>query len=250
MTHVTIVTGASRAIVEVLLNKNSTTKVIAIARSQQPLESLIQKYGNDRVGIVVGDLTDSNTSIKAVELAESKFGQLNSIIANAGALEPVGSIEKHNIKEWKRLFDINFFSVVELIQIALPALKKTKGNVIAVSSGASTKPYSGWYAYGSSKASLNHLIMSLASEEPDIQAISIAPGVVDTEMQQDIRNKFGRDMSKEGSQRFIDLHENKQLSPPEVPARVYANLALNGWSKELNGKYLRVDEDVLKSYTT
>ena len=44
------------------------------------------------VDFVVGDITDSSTSEKAVKLAISKFGQLNSIIANAGVLEPVGPI--------------------------------------------------------------------------------------------------------------------------------------------------------------
>ncbi|EGW35033.1 uncharacterized protein SPAPADRAFT_58166 [Spathaspora passalidarum NRRL Y-27907] len=250
MTNVTIVTGASRgigrAIVNILL-KNPENKVIAVARTKEALESLQKQYG-DRIEIVAGDITESSTSVEAVKLAESKFGQLDAVIANAGVLDPVGPIEKHNINEWKRLFDINFFSVVELIQQSLPALRKTHGKFIAVSSGASLKPYSGWYAYGSSKASLNHLIASLASEESEIQAISIAPGVVDTEMQQDIREKFGKDMSTEGLQRFIDLHQNKQLSPPEVPAAVYANLALRGWSNDINGKYLRFDDDVLKSY--
>ena len=90
--------------------------------------------------------------------------------------------------------------------------------------------------------------MSLAAEEKDIQAISIAPGVVNTEMQVDIREKFGKGMSAEGLQRFIDLHEKKQLAAPEEPGTVYANLALKGWPQELNGKYLRYNDEVLKSY--
>ncbi|EER31931.1 conserved hypothetical protein [Candida tropicalis MYA-3404] len=249
--HVSIVTGASRgigkAIAEILL-KTPTSKVIVIARTQAPLKALEKQFGSDRVGIVTGDITDPQTSKKAVELAISKFGQLNSIIANAGVLEPVGSIDSITVEEWKRLFDINLFSIVELIKQSLTHLKKTNGRVLAVSSGASTKPYSGWYAYGSSKAALNHLIMSLAAEEKDIQAISIAPGVVNTEMQVDIREKFGKGMSAEGLQRFIDLHEKKQLAAPEEPGTVYANLALKGWPQELNGKYLRYNDEVLKSY--
>ncbi|RCK60449.1 hypothetical protein Cantr_08261 [Candida viswanathii] len=250
-THVSIVTGASRgigkAIAEILL-KTPSAKVIAVARTQEPLDSLQQQYGPDRVGVVAGDITDPETSRQAVELAISKFGQLDSVIANAGVLEPVGKIDGTRIDEWKRLYDINLFSVVELIKQSLAHLKKTKGKVIAVSSGASTKPYSGWYAYGSSKAALNHLIMSLAADEKEILAISIAPGVVRTDMQSSIRNKFGKGMSAEGLQRFVDLHEKNQLAEPEEPGTVYANLALNGWPEELNGKYLRYNDEVLKSY--
>ncbi|KAI3406355.1 URA6 [Candida oxycetoniae] len=241
MTHVSIVTGASRgigkAIVQTLL-KNEGSKVVAIARSKSALESLQSEFGKDNLDIVIGDVTDALTSKKAVELAISRFGQLNSVIANAGVLDPVGSIESTSIQEWKKLYDINFFSVAQLIQEAIPELRKTKGNVVAVSSGAATTPYSGWYAYGSSKAALNHLILSLATEEKKsgVHAISIAPGVVDTNMQHDIRETFGSKMDPHHLQKFLDLHKNKQLVPAEAPGAVLANLALKGWGHLIRGK--------------
>ncbi|CAI5757745.1 unnamed protein product [Candida verbasci] len=239
--HVTIVTGASKgigkAIVEILLENKS--KVIAVARSGDLLKQLAEKHGEENLGFVVGDVTNEESAKLAVDLAVNKFGQLNSLILNCGILEPVGKIESTSIKDWKRLYDVNFFSIVQLIQIALPELKKAHGNIIAVSSGASTKSYSGWSAYGSSKAALNHLIQSIAFDEPEIKTISIAPGVVDTSMQEQIRNEVGVKMSKEGLQRFIELHEKGQLVKPEEPARVLVQLALNGWPDHINGKYLR-----------
>jgi len=223
-------------------------KVVAIARSQDALQSLKDQYGQDSFDFVAGDVTDATTIQKAIDIAVTQFGQIDSIIANAGVLDPVGTINTTSIEDWKKLYDVNLFSIVQLIQLSLPELKRTKGNVVAVSSGAATKAYSGWYAYGSSKAALNHLIFSLAEEEPAIQAISIAPGVVDTEMQQDIREKFGSNMSKEGLQRFIDLHEKKQLLSPEEPGRVFANLSLKGWPADLNGQFLRYNDPKLESY--
>lgn len=231
-----------------MLLKDPNTKVVVVARTEAPLEALANKYGSDRVDFVVGDITDSSTSEKAVELAISKFGQLNSIIANAGVLEPVGPIESTSVDDWKRLYDINLFAVVELIKHSLPHLKKTNGKVIGVSSIAAFTAFNGWYAYGSSKAALNHLMYSLASEEKEIQAIAVAPGVVDTEMQNDIREKFGKNMKEEALQQFVDLHKNEKLVSPEEPGTVYANLALKGWSEDLNGKYLDFDDALLKDY--
>ncbi|KAI5961562.1 hypothetical protein KGF57_001687 [Candida theae] len=239
--------GIGKAIVDILL-QTSEAKVVAIARSQDILQELQNKYGRDSFEFVSGDVTDANTLQKAIDVALTQFGQIDSVIANAGVLDPVGAINTTSIDDWKKLYDVNLFSIVQLIQLSLPELKRTHGKVVAVSSGAATKPYSGWYAYGSSKAALNHIIASLAAEEPSIQAISIAPGVVDTEMQQDIREKFGANMSKEELQRFIDLHENKQLVPPEEPGTVYANLALKGWSDDLNGQFLRYNDPKLESY--
>lgn len=231
-----------------MLTKSPTANIVAIARSKDDLDLLVKKYGLDRVGIVVGDVSETSTSKSAVDLAIKKFGSINSVILNAGVLSPVNPIAKAEIEKWKTLFDINFFAPLDLIQQSLPHLRESHGNVIAVLSGASTSAYFGWGAYGASKAALNHLIQSLVAEEPEISAISVAPGVVNTAMQADIRDVFGANMTKESLQKFVDLHKNDQLLPPEIPATIYANLALNGWGKELNGKYLRYNDANLESY--
>lgn len=222
--------------------------MIAISRSEKQLKALESRYGSDRLGVVVGDVSDSKTSTSAVKLAVEKFGQLNSVIANAGVLDPVSQVSDAKVADWRKLYDVNLFAVVDLVQQAIPELRKTKGNVVAVLSGASTTAYNGWSAYGSSKAALNHFVLSLASEESEISAISVAPGVVNTEMQDDIRNKFGKNMTPDALKRFVDLHKDNQLLAPEVPAAVYANLALQGWNKDLNGQYLRFNDDKLKEY--
>ena len=224
--------------------------MIAVARSSEKLKELASQYGEDRVGFVAGDVTDSQTAANAVNLAIEKFGHIDSVVLNAGVLDPVGKIDQVDVDSWKKHFDVNLFSLVDLIQKSIGHLRKTNGTVIAVSSGASTSHYSGWYAYGCSKASVNHLIMALAAEEDQISAISVAPGVVNTEMQQDIRDVFSKNMNQDTAKKFLDLHNNDELLPPLVPATVYANLALRGFSKELNGSYLRWNDELLASYTS
>lgn len=250
--HTTILTGASRgigaAIAKIFLSKSNSNKLVGVARSASELNKLVEEYGEDRVGVVIGDVSKKETSVQAVELAIEKFGSIDSIILNAGVLSPVEHIADANVEKWIELYQINFFSVVEMIKQALPHLKKTNGNIVAVSSGASTSVYDAWGAYGTSKAALNHLIKSVATEEKDINAISIAPGVVNTSMQTDIRETFGKNMDEDGLKKFIDLHKNDQLLPPEVPATIYANLAYKGWSKDINGQYLRYNDEELKEY--
>lgn len=233
---------------EVVLAEPSS-KIVAIARSEKILTSLQEKYGEEKFQFVSGDVTDSETSKAAVELLVSKFGKLDSVILNAGALDPVESIANLNVADWKRLFDINFFSILDLTHQALPHLRKTNGSVIMVSSGASTKSTFGWALYGASKLLLNHFCLSLALEEPEISTVSIAPGVVDTKMQEDIREVFGTNMTKDGLARFIELKEKGELLDPKVPATIYANLALKGIPKELNGVYLRYNDERLESFS-
>lgn len=99
------------------------------------------KYGEERVCTIQGDLSDLSVGKQVVDTCVAKFGRIDSIIANAGVLEPVQKVGLAEIAEWKRLFDINFFSVVALVSQALPFLKESKGQVVLVSSGASTKGY-------------------------------------------------------------------------------------------------------------
>ncbi|ODQ62115.1 hypothetical protein WICANDRAFT_60179 [Wickerhamomyces anomalus NRRL Y-366-8] len=249
---VIILTGASRGIGAVMadiLLKNKENNLVAVARSEGPLRNLKIKYGEERVATVVGDLSEASVAKKIIDTAITQFGRIDSIIANAGVLQPVAQIKDVDIDQWKKLFDVNFFSIVSLVSLALPELRKTKGHVVLVSSGASTKSYDGWGAYGASKAAINHFAIQLAGEEPDVSIVSVAPGVVDTQMQVDIREKFGQNMTPEGLKRFTDLKSNNELLDPSVPGTIFANLAQRGFSKEINGKYLRYNDPLLESYT-
>lgn len=224
-------------------------RLVAIARSSDLLSQLVKEYGEDRICYVVGDVSKKSTSEKAVALALEKFGRLDSIIANAGILGLVLQIENIDIDSWKTTFDVNLFAIVQLVQCALPFLKQSCiGRVLAVSSGAAAKGYSGWYAYGSSKAALNHFILLLASAETDISAISVAPGVVDTSMQTEIRNVHSKHMDSKTAKRFLDLHKNKLLVSPSEPATVLVNLVTQGWDQSVNGKFVRYDDQCMSAY--
>lgn len=63
-------------------------------------------------------------------------------------LEPIAPVADGSLEGWKRLFDVNVFSIIALVQAALPHLRKSKGSIIIVSSGAALKGYKGWGAYG------------------------------------------------------------------------------------------------------
>ncbi len=68
--------------------------------------------------------------------------------------------------------------------------------------------YSTWGAYGSSKAAMNHLAMTMMSEEPDITTIAIRPGVVDTEMQRELREVHHDRLDKKDQEKFMNAKAN------------------------------------------
>jgi NAD(P)-dependent dehydrogenase (short-subunit alcohol dehydrogenase family) len=79
--------------------------------------------------------------------------------------------------------------------------------------------------------------MTLAVEEPEVTSVSIRPGVVDTDMQVEVRGHNGV-MDAKDAQKFKGLHEDGKLLKPEQPGNVMARLAV-GAEKELSGKFLR-----------
>lgn len=126
---------------------------------------------------------------------------------------------------------------LEQVRAAVPALRKAKGSILFTSSGASVSGYHGWGAYGASKAALNHLALTLSVEEPEVTSISVRPGVVDTQMQKDIRGKYSETMQERDIAKFHTLHKEGKLLRPDQPGNVMAKLVLNGPSG-LSGRFL------------
>lgn len=249
---VIIVTGVSRgigrSIVDKIFQHDNEAVVVGIARSEPPLLEIKKQYG-DRFEFIVGDITDRAKLGAMTQLAIDKFGKIDSIVANAGVIEPVSDVFNVDIEGWKKLYDINFFSIVSLVQITLPYLSKsTDANVIFVSSDASTMYFSNWGAYGSSKAALNHFALTVANEAGHVKCLAVAPGIVDTSMQINIRENVGHAMSQEHHEMFKNLKAENKLLDSNIPANVYAQLALKGIPTEINGTYISFDSDKLKDY--
>ncbi|KAI5809293.1 short-chain dehydrogenase [Pyronema omphalodes] len=246
-----LITGASRgigsAIVSHLLS-TSSANLFLVSRTAAPMEELKQAH-NGRVDYLAVDMAADDASAKIKEALAAAFdgkGRLDALVLNHGVLDPVSKVQDADVREWKMGFMVNFFSGVALTQALLPALRESKGRVIFVSSGAATTAYPAWAMYGSSKAAMNHFCLSLATEVPEITAVSIRPGVVDTQMQKEIRTAHVQAMG-EGNQRFQNFHKDGKLLRPDQPGNVIAKLALN-MPKEISGQFLSWNSPELAAY--
>ena len=77
---------------------------------------------------------------------------------------------------------------------------------------------------------MNSLAMTLSAEEPDVTTISIRPGMVDTEMQRELREVHN-------AERFVQVHQEGKLLKPQQPGNVMARL-VSGAPKDLSGKFI------------
>ncbi|KAI9870384.1 MAG: hypothetical protein M1830_004316 [Pleopsidium flavum] len=245
-----IVTGASRgiglAIAHYLLREPQSHNVVVLARSKAPLEELRSQYPK-QVQVITGDLADFSLGKKAVDLAVKEYGQLDGLIINHGVLAPVTRVEDSDAESWRDGFNVNFFSAIAFVKSALPALRRSKGRIIFTSSGAAVHAYSTWGAYGASKAALNHLALTLSVEEAEVTTVSIRPGVVDTQMQRELREVHHTAMAKDDAENFFSLHRDGRLLKPEQPGDVMAKLVLEA-PTELSGKFLSWNDKDLAAF--
>ncbi|KAF5390687.1 hypothetical protein D9757_002727 [Collybiopsis confluens] len=246
---VVIVTGASKGIglatLSILLTKFNAT-CISFSRSITPE---LRDLASDRLLALECDVADESAVKDCVEKAIGKYHYIDGLVLNAGTLDPICRIgDDIPISEWKKNFDINFFSLVTVIQATLPSLRTSElgGRIVFVSSGAAVKGFPGWGPYNASKAALNSLCRTIAEEEPSIFSVAVRPGVVNTAMQGAIRENGASAMGS-GHQPFLDLHTNGLLLEPEAPGHVLAALALQ-CPAELSGRFVSWDEDVCRPF--
>ncbi|KAI1379979.1 NAD(P)-binding protein [Hypoxylon crocopeplum] len=243
-----IVTGASRgiglAIAQSLIQ--ASHKVFLVARTETSLQTLKTQHASS-VDYIAADLADLKVAPSIIQSALKAFGKIDGIVVNHGVLSPITKIFESSAEEWRRAYDINVFSAVALLKKAIPELRKSKGRVVFVSSGAAVAAYAGWGCYGTSKAALTHLCAHLAVEEPSITSVAISPGKVDTEMQKQIRDDGKAGMAPEIHASFVDEHESGRLLDPKKPGNVIARLADSATS-DLTGKYFRWNAAELASF--
>lgn len=194
-----------------------------------------------------GDVTKDEDNETVVKSAIEKFGALDGLILNAGIME-LGRISETSMDSWKRVFEVNFFSLLSILQLAIPHLRTSKGRVVFVSSGASVSKVAGWASYNTSKAAMNSLARTLANEEPELTSVAVRPGVVDTDMQVHLRQHGSKDMKAEELDKHLKLHANNQLLPPSKPGYIIAALSIKT-PIHLNGEFLSWDSAEL-SYLT
>ncbi len=147
------------------------------------------------------------------------------LINNAGQIGDIKPIGDSDNKAIADLFTVNVTSVAIFMNkfisnyASLPVAK----TILNVSSGAGKNPIEGWATYCGSKAAVDLLSLTTFTEQQralnPVMVYSIAPGVVDTEMQASIRASNEKDFSKH--KHFVDLKANNELTSPLEVADKY-----------------------------
>jgi benzil reductase ((S)-benzoin forming) len=140
----------------------------------------------------------------------------------AGVVDPIGFVGEVATDEYVRNVILNSAAGQVLGHMFLASTRDVdaRRHVVMLTSGAAKSVYPGWASYGAGKAAIDQWVRDAGSEQElrgGARLIAVAPGTVDTGMQQRLREIGERDFPKR--QKFVDLHRDRELADPERVAR-------------------------------
>ena len=240
-----IVTGASRGLGAAVARRLAAagSAVTLVARSREKLDGIaaeISRLGG-RALIHPADVSEFNSCRSAVNSTVDQFGRIDALVNNAGIVQPLARVADADPDNWRRNIAVNLLAPFYLVRASVSELRKRRGRIVNVSSGAANLALETVSAYCTAKAALNHFTRVLAAEEKDVTAVAVRPGVVDTDMQAVLRNESDNAMPAEQIAYYRQLKKQGELEPPEIPARAIAWLALHA-PPEFSGQFLDYDD--------
>jgi diacylglycerol O-acyltransferase len=213
-------------------------RVIGTCRTATQGQTLLKRGACHQV--LRMDLADADSITRAFDqLASQEVTELDALV-NCAAITHAGPLEAESIEELRKLFEVNLFAALRVVQLALPFLRAARGCIalIGSSSGAIGLPMLG--AYSSSKFALEGMTDALRREMAGqgVPVSLIIPGGIRTPMTE------GQRQSADAGLAALDAHLRRR----------YASLYQQHSQLLLTADRLavapeRVAEDVLKALT-
>lgn len=231
-----IVTGASRGLGRAIVEQLFSRERMLLTISRKPDPTLEARAAAAGAKLEQWALDLAHGIGAAARLETWLHGQPRdrfstaTLINNAGLLGKVGPIDASDAETLAAVLRVGLEAPMVLTSAFLRATRAwaAQRRVLNVSSGAGRRPIAGWAAYCAAKAGLDHFSRVTALDEQRLpnpaKIVSLAPGVVDTDMQGELRASDPAGFPD--IEQFKQLKASGQLATPDAAAaRVLAYLA-------------------------
>lgn len=189
---VVIVTGGSKGIGEgcVRVFVAAGARVVFCARTETDgnvLATEVKALGPGEAHFVRCDVSQTEDIQRLIETTVARYGQLDCLINNAGWHPPHKPIDDFSVKEFRELLDLNLVSIFAACKFALPHLRRTRGNIINLSSLVGSMGQLHATTYVATKGAITALTKALAIDEAEygVRVNSVSPGNIYTPLWQE-----------------------------------------------------------------
>lgn len=245
--QVAIVTGAGRGIGAAAAQRlaRAGASVVLCARGEEEIEAVaagLRGEGCQAVAVTC-DVSDSENVEEVVETALDQFNRVDILLNNAAVIWPVEEVSEADVDEWAYSIHVNLVGPFYMARNVLPIMKAQRyGRILNIASGAGQTPIPGMSAYCATKAGLDIFTRTLALEldGSGVTANLLSPGMVDTDMQADIRS-VDTDESSMDYSHWHDVYEKGGLLSAGGTADLIYWLA-GPWSRGRNGEIFRAGD--------
>jgi len=189
---VVIVTGGTKGIGEgcVRVFVDAGSKVVFCARKTSAGEALaaeLNAKGPGEAYFIACDVSKEEDVRRLIDKTLERYGRIDCLINNAGWHPPHKPIDDFTVQEFRDLLDLNLVSIFAACKFALPHLRKTKGNIINMSSLVGSMGQLHATTYVPTKGGITAFTKALAVDEAlhDVRVNSVSPGNIYTPLWQE-----------------------------------------------------------------
>ncbi len=234
------ITGASSGIGEALVHQCAKQNAIVIlsARRGTELQRVLTeaKLNTNNSLILPFDLADTSDAKNYAELIISKFGKIDILINNGGQSQRSEAAETSTETE-RKLFEINYFSAVNLTKAVLPYMLKTgSGKIVVVSSIAGKFGFYLRSSYSAAKHALHGYFESLRleTEKKGLSVLVVCPGKIKTNVSINAASNDGNAHNQ------MDESHKDAMSAEECARRIITGILDNKEEIFIGGKELLI----------
>ena len=235
-----IITGSNRGIGKAMIEAfaASGSNIWACSRKATPELEVWFKETAEKCGVWIKPVYFELSNPEAVNIGIQSIideGQQIDVLVNNAGISALGLLSMSKVEEIERLFEVNYFSMLRIIQkVAKRMARQRHGAIINMGSIAGIEPQPGKIAYGSSKAAVMMMTKCLAKElgPMGIRVNAIAPGPIETEMIHQYNDDLLTQLALESGLR--------RLGKKEEIAKVALFLA-SEQASYINGEIIKVD---------
>jgi NADP-dependent 3-hydroxy acid dehydrogenase YdfG len=209
---VIVITGASSGIGEATatLLAERGAKIVAGARRMDRLEKLAAAIGatGGEIRVRTVDVTKRADVEAFIAFAKAEFGAVDVLVNNAGIM-PLSLLAELKTDEWDRMIDVNMRGALNGIAAVLTDMKaRGSGHIVNVASVAAHGVAPTGAVYCATKYAVWAISDGLRQENPELRVTIVSPGVVATEL--------GNDISDATAKSFLADLRKSALTPDAI----------------------------------